>query len=79
MHSAADMVNRVAEPLTDSHPQLLGPIPSAVSTAHRHPILLPIQRDRHKIAFTLENVLTSTECSNLISSAEQVCPHLGAH
>ena len=78
MHSAADMVNRVAEPLTDSHPQLLGPIPSAISTAPRS-ILLPIQRDRHKIAFTLENVLTSTECSNLISSAEQVCSHLCAH
>ena len=70
LRSAADIVNRVAEPLTDRHPQLLGPIPSAISTAH--PIMLPTQRDRHKIAFTLENVLTSTECSNLIDSAEQV-------
>ena len=34
-------------------------------------IMLPIQRDRHKIAFTLENVLTSTECSDLVDSAEQ--------
>lgn len=43
-----------------------------ISTAVASPINLPLQRDRSKLAFTIENVLSPVECQTLITEAEKI-------
>ncbi|CAE8650041.1 unnamed protein product, partial [Polarella glacialis] len=57
-------VNRVAGPLgvqlSAAGPPVIGP----------NLLALPLQRDKSKLAFTLENVISAEECSQLVAAAE---------
>lgn len=63
-HSSMTAVNQVAGPLTDM------PVLSAKTVGCPTRIQLPLRRDRDKLAFTLEDVLTSEECEQIIRVAE---------
>lgn len=62
-----DSINNVASAFAE---QLL--LHSSTDIHGPHHIQLPLARDRQKIAFTLENVLSPVECKRLIDAAENV-------